>query len=139
VPSILPGLTAAVVAVHAVLGCCWHHNHTGLPGLVDGEAVGCCTASGHVPSAELTSHRHDGADHPSDETGRCKGNPCVFLVSSKDHGSVAVPDDGVVPFTPILLASRSAISSNAAAARPLLADSPILPVRLHLAYQVFLI
>jgi hypothetical protein len=132
--GLLPHLTAALLALHTVLGCCWHHAHA------CGQA---CDSVSHVESP------HGDADHGANHCGtedrgtcpshgmhECLRGACVFLRLGENDFDRAVQFD--LPFfrveTDVLpLCSAASLS-------PLFAADDLLPpLRLHLAHQVLLL
>jgi hypothetical protein len=135
--GLLSNLTAALLALHTVLGCCWHHAHFG---------ADTCAMAATIVSADVCpcddAHR-DGAMPNSDGQGHhgsgdCQGPTCVFANSSKSdrHGPTLSLD---VPPVALLLGSIPAVG-NDMVARPFYPPDALLPsVRLHLLCQVLLI
>jgi hypothetical protein len=127
-------LTAAMLAAHTMLGCCWHHAHA-------------CGQT-HDPLAPVGWQHHEEPHHvgaggcfdPSAQArGRedCRAVRCDFGVAkASPHAmSVAPAQPGVVtmPGADAALLRRSS-EQHAGTSK-----AELLPVRLHLLHQVLLI
>jgi hypothetical protein len=127
-------LTAALLAMHTVLGCCWHHDHA------------CGRECKAAAIESVTAHAGHDADHcvptgsqPCQNHGprACQGNKCVFLRTVASGTGAAVESD-LAPC--VCSASGDVPSQTPAALRPLFAGDALLPpLRLHLAHQVLLL
>ncbi|MGD9645610.1 MAG: hypothetical protein AB7U73_07855 [Pirellulales bacterium] len=140
--AFVSSLISATLLLHAVLGCCWHHEHV--------PAVGCQSANNVVGS-----HRHpadadhgcgcnhqSGGQHESEEPcpgdSHCQG-VCTYLPPQKT--SFEIP----LTVTPLaIVASIDPLADCSSAAVPSWLDALFCtaappPVRLHLAQQVLLI
>jgi hypothetical protein len=136
-------LTAAVLAVHAALGCCWHHGHSHPPAMASGSSVpahGCSHEHGD-------RHRHDGGhdgaeqeDSPDEESpcgGQCAEGACVFLAGGKpvlpNDGQTEMPVGGLLDVSSEVpyLATWKGTGDVSQALPP--------PLRSHLAKRVLLI
>lgn len=133
-------LTAALLFIHAVLGCCWHHAHE-----CNRRGAGHCGAPGATGFAQIAPEQLgcDDGDHgqPADPC-RCKlecQGVCVYVAPQKSS-----LDAGVTGTDFHLCAS----AANPVAARLGKATacsdscrSPIAgaPLRPHLLYQVLVI
>lgn len=142
-------LTAVVLCMHALLGCCWHHAHA-------------CTLSHASPvapavkeSVEAAHREHAHAtcshDHPlsgpisngapgedSDHRHECQGDRCVFVRIEATRipplaSLCAAPEFGQLPCQQAVVGNSD--GSWAAADGSLAAA----PVRLHLLHEVLLI
>jgi hypothetical protein len=134
--NLISSLTAAVLAVHTVLGCCCHHAHA-----VGGAAAySAYVGQGHTQNDGPTCNGHEDPGQPGHGGHECKGNPCVFVGPTTDRGmqSPRNPprDVPAAPYAPTLLAS---VSSEAGTASLFAAGRAPPPVRTHLAHQVLLI
>lgn len=73
-------LSAIVLAVHMLVGCCAHHEHDEV----------CAEASpslNHAESVADHTHHHDDADDPAHDhqhSQDCGHGPCVFVVRNKN-------------------------------------------------------
>ena len=134
-------LTAAVLAVHAALGCCWHHGHSHTPTASGPMAAQRACSHGHEHGER---HRHEGngprEDAPEENApcgGQCEEDSCVFLAGGKpvmpDNGQAAVPVGG------LLAASTDALFLPAAKRTRDVPPALPPPLRLHLAKRVLLI
>jgi hypothetical protein len=130
--SVLSSLTAAVLFIHTVFGCCWHHAHAcvqhGAPSVATESA--CCK-----------HHQHHGEGNQPVKPGKC----CVECEGTCTY---------VLPQKVRIDAPQSVASLDLVATFPLLADAQIasaswshvgdcphgaLPrVRLHLLHQLLL-
>jgi hypothetical protein len=135
--AFLSNATAALLAFHMILGCCWHHAHG------RAEERGMNQSSESLDSHEC--HLEDGccgSNVPADHSGRhdpheCQGNSCSFLSSSnQDDGSSSQPFQAF--FTPRVDDQHT--PAGAGSEQFFFAAGELLsPVRLHLAHQVMLI
>jgi len=128
-----------VMLAHAVLGCCWHHEHgqeTVFVTVVDLEehhGDGCHGCSGHS-SGPGKSH-----DHGLPECGDGK---CVFVRLAEDDVPDAPSPFGNSPSNLILLAERFSARGLVIAEPGATRTAPVWAppaLRLHLAKQVLLI
>jgi hypothetical protein len=122
-------LTAAMLAVHVMVGCCAHHAHA-----CDGQAHSSCsegvaTHDGQCPQG--------GADHGHHGPGHCQGSQCSFVSSTGPNThSFARPSLAFV--TPLRDEQYFSIGANFG--QRFFATGRLLPsVRLHLVNQVLLI
>ena len=130
--SAIAVLTAALVFIHSVFGCCWHHAHDCEHGLASAvnPPVKCCQ-----------QHSHDSDGHqqprPCPRSGECEGT-CNFVAPQKVRLSeqvVAAYD--IVATLPAVANSQTVPAAGRELGR-LLAESA-LPLRTHLLHQVLLI
>lgn len=135
-------LTAAFLAAHTVLGCCWHHVHAcghehdplGLAGWQHGGDL----RHGHSAGVSAPS----GDRHP--DRDECRGSKCDFL-AAKDESVVTKNLTARPPSAACQLAGLPCLAVDRSPAGGLLhpalvrAGVLLLPVRLHLANQVLLI
>jgi hypothetical protein len=133
-------LTAIMVLVHMLLGCCWHHHHTS-PGeparamCVDPAGVDChCPWCGHERGCphQPASGGHQGASG-------CEGSRCVFATEQPSRAPTASTAElsDVAPVGVAVdneLPAESSISARALAATRA-SQSP----RIHLWQQVLLL
>ena len=153
-------LTAAILAVHAALGCCWHHGHSHPLATAGSPTSAHACAAGHEHGERHGHHGaghhgaghhgagHDGAGHhgerheeaPGEKApcgGQCEKGACVFMAGGKP----VLPDDCQ---TPMPLDGRLDASSEVRHLAVLIrtGDVPLAlppPLRLHLAKCVLLI
>ena len=122
-------LIAAVLSVHMMVGCCWHHAH------------GCedklCSSSSHghaTPDDQCPDNGSDSSHHGQKD---CQGEKCTFVSQAR---TVSV---SFVPFCHTFFAALSDDRPLAAGVGPeqvsFASGRSLLPVRLHLANQVMLI
>jgi len=64
-------LTAALVSLHALLGCCWHHGHSCAVGHDEHASVGFVEHCG-------SEHSNASHEHESPHRDACQESPCVF-------------------------------------------------------------
>jgi hypothetical protein len=132
---LLPTLTSVFLALHTVLGCCWHHSHacaqecTAPCSVESADAhVGHCAAE--CGTASCGEHQHHGRHE-------CQGHRCVFLhlAGRSSHGLS-------------LQSHLAAVSCVSGGERPIQVagderyfaiDALMPPLRLHLAHQVLLL
>jgi hypothetical protein len=132
--GLLSTLTAALLALHAVLGCCWHHAHR------------CTTACAAAESTDLHDGDHaDCTDMPGSSHGprqhggcECQDGVCIFV------GPTRVPLQELTTHFTALPALLATVGESSAprwddSPAPLAAELFAPSVRLHLACQVLLI
>jgi hypothetical protein len=127
-------IAAALLAIHTVLGCCWHHSHA------------CAQECKSVTIESASAHAGHDAEHgPATDSqpchnhapNACQGGTCVF-VRTAEGGPGGVPKADLVSH--VFLAADDALPQTPAVQRPLLADGDLLPsLRLHLVHQVLLL
>lgn len=134
--AIMPNLMTTIVAVHALLGCGWHHLH------------GCAHCDLPTASAaanfECCHHDHasgqdcDSPVHPCDCQLDCHG-VCTFLPSQRVHiaDSQLLAEHVVAAVLPTLVAIPSSLEGAQQCAESHRGIQ--LPLRLHLMYQILLI
>jgi hypothetical protein len=129
--SLLSHLMAGLLAMHALLGCCWHHTH----------ACGreCTQASFESSADHDVDSCHSTNSKPCQNHGphACQKGKCVFLRTAENGADVSL----ALHFSSHVCATFYAVSSQTpAAVRPLFAADALLPpLRLHLAHQVLLL
>ena len=119
-------LTAVVLAVHLMVGCCWHHAHA-------------CESMGDVQPAhgQCPDSPDSGADHSHHGPHNCQGNPCSFVLSSS---TISNSFAQASPTGFILLLNDQHPLVGIDSEQHFFSTGWIpLPVRLHLAHQVMLI
>jgi hypothetical protein len=132
--SFLSHLMAGLLAMHAVLGCCWHHGH----------------ACGRECTRTVLESADAHADHDADSCGStdskpcqnhgphaCQKGQCVFLRTVENGAGVSLD----LNLPSLGCAASCDVSSQApVAVRPLFAADALLPpLRLHLVHQVLLL
>ena len=135
--SFLSNLTVAWLAVHTVLGCCWHHGH-GCPQADDFtqsvESPEECEANPSFlacTSADSTGDEHHGPHE-------CRGVTCTFLGPTKQNSHELPLQLHALPAAPMLCGEPSV--SDAASRQEFFAcDALLPPLRLHLIHRVLLI
>jgi hypothetical protein len=132
--SFLSHLMAGLLAMHALLGCCWHHAH----------ACGReCTQTALDSSAAHADHDADSChstnSKPCQNHGphACQKGKCIFIRTVENGADVSLD----LPLSSHICAtSCEASSQTPAAVWPLFAADALLPpLRLHLAHQVLLL
>src|SRR4051812_10831753 len=123
-------LTAALLFIHTVLGCCWHHAHACEQQMVTVDhSAKCC---------HHHQHRSDGKQH--EKPGKCKvecEGTCIYVVPQKVK--VEAPDWITMGLLAVLpsLADQQCESAPAWRADWFPPDL-VPPLRTHLLHQVFL-
>jgi hypothetical protein len=125
-------LVAVLLLAHAVLGCCWHHEHA-----CDHAACAAVAATDHDHDCFHNDSDHQPAEHSHSDcelhcAGVCQFLPVERRILSKPLSSYALAAEtsrSLAVGSAELLA-RSVGQGRATAA---------LPVRLHLAYGLLLI
>ena len=133
----LSNLTAALLALHTVLGCCWHHTHHGEESVATVGSIGSADSHGcdHAHRAEAPSDSHGQGRHGGHE---CQGSTCVLGDSLRVE-----PRESDAPLD-------SLAAAHAPGERPSMyeeynrpsfyaPDTLLPPLRLHLICQVLLI
>jgi len=120
-------LTAALLFIHTVFGCCWHHAH-------HGEHDQSSATSGST----LCCHHaeHSGDSEPCERHVECEG-ACIYVLPQKV--AVEAPQELAVDL-PVVLPSLACQQVESArtweAGRFLHGSMP--PLRIHLLHQVLL-
>ena len=125
--AFVSSLTAALLFIHAVLGCCWHHAHHSTA--VVSRAAHCC----HHHQHSNDSKRHE---KPCQGEVECEGT-CIYVVPQK----VKIEAPQWIAFD--LLALLPSIADHQiVSARSCEVGWPpsdiALPLRTHLLHQVLL-
>ena len=144
---IISAAVAAIVALHAVLGCCWHHAHEAFAATVHTEmkisepakAHCCCCRSHHdeLPSdVQPDGDRHqadDSAPAPAPCEGKCD-TPAVNRVQQEDVATLSL-------IAWIATIEQPLFELAVFKSHPVRIDEDIqtLPIRLHLLHQLLLI
>jgi hypothetical protein len=137
VSGLLHNLSAAILVVHLVVGCCAHHAHD-CPQTCEarhsegtGDDAGTpCDGHSHNEQGQTNDHHH-GPDE-------CRGVKCSFVRAANDTIAKAILQlcqAQVAPLLDDVSASPGILSEQHFFA----AGRLLLPVRLHLANQVLLI
>jgi hypothetical protein len=137
----LSNLTAALLATHTVLGCCWHHAHACTP---DCDNVLLTFRVRNVQpldcgDAHCADAHHDGCSTSHEHHGRhtCQGSTCVFVGTTK-AGPTNSTFRAVLPI--VASVALDSPTSDAPLPWPLPAIEALLPpLRLHLLHHVLLL
>ncbi len=129
----LANLTAALIAVHSVLGCCWHHTHRCTEQCATSQAMvvsGVCDQASHAESAS-DSHSHHGRHE-------CQSAACVFMTAPNRGVCDTAISPAVTPiaYVPLAIATRRCPVDGQRFFPP---DSLLPPLRVHLVCHVLLI
>jgi hypothetical protein len=131
----LSNLTAALLALHTVLGCCWHHAHRCTrecsPSLAVEAPDGCQRNAADDCGAPAASHQGQHGRHG------CQESTCVFLGSTRWYPDADCQFDAA----PAMLASADCATADADVDRRsfFAPDALLPPLRLHLVDRVLLI
>lgn len=137
VSSLLHNLSAAILVVHLLVGCCAHHAHD-CPQTCDArhsegtedDAGAPCDGHSHDEQGQTTNHHHG--------PNECHGVKCSFVRTTNETMAKAFFQPCQAHVTPDFDALFA--SSGVFADQHLYpAGRLLLPVRLHLANQVLLI
>jgi hypothetical protein len=124
-------LTAVLLAVHLMVGCCAHHAHA-----CDGQVHSPLDQGDATPDGECPDGHSNTADHSHHGSQDCQGGKCTFVLRGQTNHSFIQPMQALaVP----LLDDLCAQPGIAAGQRVFSQGRFSLPVRLHLANQVLLI
>jgi hypothetical protein len=134
---------AVVVALHTVLGCCWHHAHAATVALPHQNAASAESA----PAKKCCHHHHDEPQHADDEPAaehshhscpdqcddKCEA-PALLRVQHDDVVSLPLIDWMAAPTEPVVVPA-------VVVARVDRSDGHLKPppLRLHLLHQLLLI
>ena len=125
--AFVSSLTAALLFIHTVFGCCWHHAHD-------------CTAAVAGPEA-CCCHDHDDGDskqheQPCQDGADCEG-ACAYVLSQKVK--VEAPKWITIEYLAVLPTLADG-QLEAATSWRVLSSLPNVgpPLRLHLLHQVLL-
>ena len=132
--SLLNNLTAAILVVHLVVGCCAHHAHD-CPQTCDARHS---QGMGHDAGAPCDAHSSDEPGQTTDHhhgTNECQGAKCSYLRTANDTIAKAFLQPRLAHVTP-MLADDSALVGVFSEQHTLASGRLLLPVRLHLANQV---
>ena len=119
--------TTVALAVHSLLGCCWHHD--------------CAMVASGPPAAAACEAEHDCGDcrhhgQPHLPASPCQGETCVYVQAAPQSPPTL---DAAVTAWHLPPPSRLACDDVLAAALCDDYDGPPTPLRLHLLHQVLLI
>jgi hypothetical protein len=131
--GVLSNLTAALLALHTVLGCCWHHAHS------DDAQTGAVIASDacHDGHASPSGGAADACGQGHHGSHDCHESKCSFVsTSSPDGNSFAQPFQASVTR---LLDDQHPLVGASFEQRLFATGWLLSPVRLHLANQIMLI
>jgi hypothetical protein len=120
-------LTAATLALHLMMGCCWHHAH----------ACELAAASDHGGATHDGHCSHGGCGHSHHGTHQCKGERCSFVSLSRSV-NISITFSFQTSSTALLDKQIPGVGSGRQQCI-MAAGWLLLPVRLHLANQILLI
>jgi hypothetical protein len=125
--AFVASLTAALLFIHTVLGCCWHHAHGSAPSV--SQAAHCCH-----------HHQHDDDSKPSQTPAKCKVDcegACTYIVPQKVQ--IKAPQWVAMDLPAVLPSMADCQVEAAPSSEALLSLSDwVLPLRTHLLHQVLL-
>lgn len=134
-------LTAVLLFIHAVLGCCWHHAHE----CNRCGAEHCAAAGGFDQVAPGLCGCHECSDDDQDQPAgpcRCKfecQGVCIYLPQQKSSLDAGVSgtdfDFWTATAKPVAAGIGEAIVRDGSFEPPIVET----PLRLHLLYQIMLI
>ena len=139
-------ITAALLLVHLVLGCCWHHGDTACAARPDQHEHG---EDFHASSGQINAEgaqRQQIAPSPSfssehgQESGRCGSQQCSFIrsesisLSQIDDPSAQANSAGILAAATVAAKATQRSSSVTAAA-----GAGYLPLRRHLFLGILLV
>jgi hypothetical protein len=125
--AFIASLTAALLFIHSVFGCCWHHAHCSTVAV--SESAHCCH-----------HHQHDSDSRPQQKpckcTVECEG-ACIYVAPQKVK--VEAPQWITIDVLAVLPSLASG-QIEAASSREAVSSLPDLvpPLRTHLLHQVLL-
>jgi hypothetical protein len=129
--AFVASLTAALLFIHTVFGCCWHHAHA-------------CEHSLKVavsqPHKCCHHHHHDEDSQQHEKPGKCKSDcegTCSYVVPQKV--TIEAPQWIAIDLLAVLPSPSDRQIEAAASWEALLSPSDLAPpLRTHLLHQVFL-
>jgi hypothetical protein len=132
----LSHLTAALLAMHTVLGCCSHHEHACGQG---------CDSTASVESSDIHSEHSDdtcGASnsesHGNHGPHHCQGSTCAFVCPAREAAFSDAFHFDLPSFA--CAAHADSLAQVASDSWPhFTADALLPPLRLHLSHQVLLL
>ena len=133
--AFVSNLTVAMLLIHALVGCCRHHEHNCCESTIerDSLAAGCC----HDDHAS-GDHEHEAPTPPGQNTFGCQG-VCTYLPPQK----VLIDAPQLVNSIDFLAIVPTTANGYAAAGtfwdRTRVAQAPEPPLRLHLLHQIILV
>jgi hypothetical protein len=129
--AFVANLTAALLFIHTVFGCCWHHAHA---------CEHALTAAVTQPSKCCHHHHHESDSKHEHKPGKCKSDcegTCNYVLQQKV--TIEAPQwvaNDVLTALPTLAGQQIEAAASWEAA-PSLSDLA-LPLRTHLLHQVLL-
>ncbi len=134
--GLVANLTVVAMLAHSVLGCCWHHGHAGQPEQPGRQTTllshAGCHHDGHSCSHGIP--QRDGHSAPND----CDGSHCMFVTANRTLAAQQV-SVGQGAASLALVESRELPASPPLGTSTDLLNRPVLPDRVHVWYQVFLL
>lgn len=133
-------LTTAIFFIHALIGCCWHHEHVCLAATdasAGQEATVCEHSHGHSCHGGHDDVGGERSDEDSDHQHACQGDRCFFVRVEAAQPPVLALASAVIPE----VVSPFEQPQAAGADWDFLSYGGTLeaPLRLHLLHQVLLI
>ena len=125
-------LTAMVLTVHLIMGCCVHHAHA-----CDGMGNSIPVQGTASLGSQCSDSPGNGSDHANHGSQKCQGEKCSFVLSSSAVGNSL---NHPLQSFDVPLLNATFFQVNVVSAQHYFATGQLLlPVRLHLANQVLLI
>jgi hypothetical protein len=133
----LSNLTATMLALHTVLGCCWHHGHRSAPA----SSLACCVEASDGCRGDRVPHASAATDSPGqshDGRHECQLGTCTFLGPAKENPHESPLQIHALPAMPVLCGDVSVC--DAGGWQTFCPRDALLPsLRLHLMHRVLLI
>jgi len=129
--GVLTSLTAVVLFIHTVFGCCWHHAHCFEHGstVAVNQPLKCCRHHQHSSDSKQQ-------EEPCKGNVECKGT-CIYVVPQKVK--VEAPQWVAVDLLAVLpLLADQAIGTAGSCEAGWSSPDLVPPVRTHLLHQVLL-
>jgi hypothetical protein len=128
-------LTAAMLAIHLMVGCCWHHAHAG-------DNKDCSSPARNDASHDGDQCPESGDGHSHHGPQNCQGERCSFLAPAVSPNQ-AVGGSLTLSFQTVFMAlpddQLPLVGFGPEQQLSLASGRLLLAVRLHLANQVLLI
>lgn len=128
-------MIGATLLVHLAVGCCLHHAHA-----CDAQKQSCPSQGCDTPDQQRPDSPVGHADHSHHGSQDCEGNRCVWISPSPTAVRSLVKCISPVQVLFVALLDVQPLNVGSESQQRFWATSRLLlPVRLHLAYQVLLI
>ena len=134
--TLVSNLTAALLVIHAMIGCCHHHWHQDDESAATSTGVACCCCCDHHDHSHGTS---EAPNQPCNGERECHG-VCTYIATPRTSLAAATlgVDLDFAAVIPVHGGSPFAAATTLWNQLQVCDDSPP-PLRLHLLHQILLI